>query len=39
MRRRLALVGQVFKIVLFICMDTVHALAVRQTENGFLVWQ
>ena len=29
MRRRLALVGQVFKIVLFICMDTIHA-----TQHG-----
>ena len=36
-RRRLALVGQVFKIVLFICMDTVHAMQHGPDTNPDLV--
>ena len=36
-RRRLALVGQVFKIVLFICMDTVHAMQHGPENNPDLV--
>ena len=36
-RRRLALVGQVFKIVLFICMDTVHAMEHGPQNNPTLV--
>ena len=36
-KRRLALVGQVFKIVLFICMDTVHAMQHGPDNNPDLV--
>ena len=36
-RRRLALVGQVFKIVLFICMDTAHAMERGPQNNPTLV--
>ena len=36
-KRRLALVGQVFKIVLFICMDTVHAMQHGPDTNPDLV--
>ena len=36
-RRRLALVGQVFKIMVFICMDTVHAMQHGPDTNPDLV--